>query len=400
MPVPGAGNSLTDVAGLRVGHFTDSSDGALTGTTVVLAPAGGMVAGVDVRGGGPGTRETDLLHPTAAMDRIHALVLTGGSAFGLSAAGGVADELADRGVGFRVGSSEQEVVPIVPAAVLFDLGRGGNFRATPGESAGRQAVRAALAGEEASTGCVGAGTGAVIAGIKGGVGMASAVLDDGTTIAALVVVNALGSPADLLTGMLSGGRLLLDGDAPGLGQPDPAEVDAVLTGCRPRTVGQAWTPGGQAVQNTTIGVIATDATLTKAQCGKLASIAHDGLARAINPVHTMFDGDTLFGVSTASRETPELPQLHEILCAAADVVTRAVVRGILAATTTRTDAGFWPCYRELAPSTAGTALDTRTALDTGAALDTDAALDTGAAVETGTALDNGAALDTGAPGTS
>lgn len=353
MSAPGPRNSLTDVAGLRVGHFSASGGGALTGTTVVLAPDGGMVAGVDVRGGGPGTRETDLLDPTAAMERIHAIVLTGGSAFGLSAAGGVADELADRGMGFRVGTSEHEVVPIVPAAVLFDLGRGGNFRATPGERAGREAVRAALEGEEPASGCAGAGTGAVIAGIKGGVGMASAVLDDGTTVAALVVVNALGSPADLFTGMLSGGRLLLDGDAPGLGPPDAAEVEAVLAGCRPRTAAYTPSPNGQAVQNTTIGVVAADATLSKAQCAKFASIAHDGLARAINPVHTMFDGDTLFGVSTASREAPELPQLHEILCAAADVVTRAVVRGILAATTARTDAGHWPCYRELAAGIGG-----------------------------------------------
>jgi L-aminopeptidase/D-esterase-like protein len=368
MSGPGPLNSLTDVAGLRVGHFSASGGGALTGTTVVLAPDGGMVAGVDVRGGGPGTRETDLLDPTAAMERIHAIVLTGGSAFGLSAAGGVADELADRGIGFRVGTSEHEVVPIVPAAVLFDLGRGGNFRATPGERAGREAVRAAMAGQEPASGCAGAGAGAVIAGIKGGVGMASEVLDDGTTVAALVVVNALGSPADTLSGALSGARQLLDGDAPGLRPPDVQETAAVLAGCRPRTVAYAPSPDGQAVQNTTIGVVATDAALTKAQCAKFASIAHDGLARAINPVHTMFDGDTLFGVSTASRGVPELPQLHQILCAAANVVTRAVVRGILAATTTRTDAGYWPCYRELAPSTtgdSGAAADARTAVRPG-----------------------------------
>jgi L-aminopeptidase/D-esterase-like protein len=357
MSVRGPRNSLIDVAGLRVGHHTEVGDGRLTGTTVILAPDGGMTAGVDVRGGGPGTRETDLLDPTAAMERIHAIVLTGGSAFGLAAAGGVTDELADRGIGFRVGAAESEVVPIVPAAVLFDLGRGGEFRATPGEQGGRNAVRQALADSadsEPELGCVGAGTGAVIARMKGGVGSASVMLTNGTTVAALVVVNALGSPVDRMSGVLSGSRALLRGDVHGLLPPSSDEQVTVLQAGQPRTMDPAAPPDASAIQNTTIGVIATDATLTKAQCRKLASLGHDGLARAINPVHTLFDGDTLFGVSTGRRGVPEIGQLHEILCAAGDVVTRAVVRGLLAADSVRTTVGDWPCYRDLAPSSAGT----------------------------------------------
>ncbi|MDQ6657656.1 MAG: P1 family peptidase [Actinomycetota bacterium] len=349
----GRRNSLTDVAGLRVGHHTLVGNGYLTGTTVILAPPGGMTAGVDVRGGGPGTRETDLLHPTAAMEKISAIVLTGGSAYGLAAACGVAEELADRGVGFRVGAAEGEVVPIVPSAVLFDLGRGGRFRATPGQDAGRAAVKAADGEPAAEQGCIGAGTGAAIAGLKGGIGTASAVLADGTTVSALVVVNAHGSPVDRLTGMLSGARVLLRGDVEGLLPPAASETAAVLAACQPRSVTPGTPPTAPTVQNTTIGVVATDATLTKAQCAKFAGIAHDGLARAINPVHTLFDGDTMFGVSTAGRPAPDLAGLHDILCAAGDVVTRAVVRGILAATSITTSAGHWPGYTDLAPHSTG-----------------------------------------------
>lgn len=344
---PGPRNCLTDVPGILVGHHTLTGAGQLTGTTAILAPAGGMTAGVDVRGGGPGTRETDLLDPTAAIRKIHAVVLTGGSAFGLAAASGAAAELADVGVGFPIGPAAEDVVPLVPAAVLFDLGRGGRFRATPGEQDGRAAVIAARSAAPAAQGNVGAGTGAAVASLKGGVGVASIRLESGTTVAALVVVNAMGSPVDALTGVLSGTRQLLAGDAPDLRSPTAAEVAGVLAAARPRAV-LAIDLDAQAVQNTTIGVIATDADLSKAQCTKLAGIAHDGLARALNPVHTLFDGDTLFGLSTGTRPIPELTELHEILCASADVVTRAVVRGILAAQTVETPAGRWPSYPDLA----------------------------------------------------
>lgn len=348
----GRRNALSDVPGLLIGHFDRRDADYLTGTTVVVAPDG-MVAGVDVRGGAPGTRETDLLHPTASIQRVHAIVLTGGSAFGLSAACGVADSLAAAGIGFPVGTPG-DVVPIVPAAVLFDLGRGGAFAARPGPSFGGQAVTAALTGvDDDRLGLVGAGTGAVSSGIKSGLGTASSVLPDGSVVAALVVANAVGSPVDPRTGELLGARLLLPEDFAGLGLvglaiPDPADRDAVqhiVTSTGPHL----RTPAAR-ISNTSIGVIATNATLTKAQCTKMAGTAHDGLARALNPVHTQFDGDTLFAVSTATGPTPDEIGLHEILCAAADVVTRALVRGLLAAAGVATPGGSWSSYLDLAPS--------------------------------------------------
>ena len=348
----GAGNALSDVAGLLVGHFDRRDADHLTGTTVVVAPAG-MVAGVDVRGGAPGTRETDLLAPTASIQHVHAIVLTGGSAFGLSAASGVADSLALAGIGFPVGTPG-DVVPIVPAAVLFDLGRGGAFAARPGPSFGAQAVAAALAGRrDDRMGLVGAGTGAVSSGIKSGLGTASAVMPDGSVVAALVVANAVGSPVDPRNGELLGARNLLAEDFLGLGlrglqAPEPAHRDAlqhVVTSTGPHL----RTPAAK-ISNTSIGIIATNATLTKTQCTKMAGTAHDGLARALNPVHTQFDGDTLFAVSTATGPAPDEIGLHDILCAAADVVTRALVRGLLAATGVQTPGGTWSSYLDLAPS--------------------------------------------------
>lgn len=351
MNAPGPGNSLTDVAGLRVGHVTMTQHGYLTGSTVVLGPDGGIVAGVDVRGGAPGTRETDLLDPSAAMQRINAIVLTGGSAFGLACADGVTAELADLGIGFRVGIGRRDVVPIVPAAVLFDLGRGGQFRATPDAAAGRRAVRAAIAGGPVEQGCVGAGTGAVVAHLKGGIGMASIVLDDGTTVAAMVAVNAVGSPVDRQSGALSGSQLLHPLDVQILRAPSAQETEPAIRAGRPRDLLPDQPFDGQLLQNTTIGVIATDATLSKVQCRKLAGIGHDGLARTISPVHTLLDGDTLFGVSTEQRPVPRETELHEILIAAADVVSRAVIKAILTATSITTGAGTWPAYLDVAPST-------------------------------------------------
>ncbi len=349
----GPGNALADVGGLRVGHFDRRDGGFLTGSTVVLAPEGGMLAGVDVRGGAPGTRETDLLHPTAANQRIHAIVLTGGSAYGLSAACGVADALGAAGIGFPVGAAG-EVVPIVPAAVLFDLGRGGLFTARPGPSFGAAAVAAALTdGSGTAMGSIGAGAGAVTSGLKGGLGTASAVLPDGSVVAALVVANAVGSPVDPSTGELLGARNLQPGDCVGLRAPTDAHLDAlrqVISAASPRQRAAAGAPGGGPPTNTSIGVVATNATLTKAQCSKMAATAHDGLARALNPVHTQFDGDTLFAVSTASRAIPDDLGMHDILCAAADVVTRALVRGLLAAETVQSAGGSWSSYLDLAPS--------------------------------------------------
>lgn len=192
---------------MRVGHASRSGDGWLTGTTVVLAPEGGAVAAVDVRGGGPGTKETDALDPRNVVQRVDAVVLTGGSAYGLDAASGVMAWLEERGRGVPVGVDPAHVVPVVPAACVFDLGRGGDFRARPDASFGRAAVEAAAAsapGARVPEGCVGAGTGAAVGAMKGGVGTAAIVLDSGITVAALVVANAAGSVVDPETGVLYG----------------------------------------------------------------------------------------------------------------------------------------------------------------------------------------------------
>jgi L-aminopeptidase/D-esterase-like protein len=342
---PGATNTLVDVSGLRVGHAQRVGDGWLSGTTVVLAPGDGAVGGVDVRGGGPGTRETDLLDPRNQVERVQAVVLTGGSAYGLAACDGVVSRLADAGVGFPVGGPG-EVVPIVPGAVVFDLGRGGDFGARPDAALGAAAYDAA-AGEGGvrplAQGCVGAGTGAVAGGLKGGVGSASTVLPDGTTVAALAVVNAVGSTVDLRTGELLGLRHVLVGEVDVLGRPDAADLQAA--GDAAAALAQ---PGR--VLATTLAVLATDARLTKAQCQKLAGIGHDGLARAIDPVHTMFDGDTVFALSTTDREAPDPVAFHVLLSAAGGCVSRAVVHAMLAATSVASPAGAWRSYRDAFPT--------------------------------------------------
>lgn len=336
----GPTNSLVDVPGLRVGHATHDDEGWLTGATVVLAPADGAVGGVDVRGGGPGTRETDLLDPRNAVDRVHAVVLTGGSAFGLSVADGVMNHLEEHGVGYEVGAGGPRV-PIVPAAVVFDLGRGGDVAHRPDATSGVAACEAASS-EAVIQGCVGAGTGTVAGGLKGGVGSASQVLDDGSTVAALVVVNAAGSVLDPSTGELWGARHLLPKEPVG-GTPDPAAVQAFQADLVAQRAAQAAAVGGA----TTLVVVATDRTLTKAQCAKVAGISHDGLARAISPVHTMFDGDTAFALATGARPAPGPFELHALLAAAADCTTRAVVHAVLTAERTTTPAGTWPAYRDL-----------------------------------------------------
>jgi putative pantetheine hydrolase len=318
-------NAITDVPGIRVGQVRRTGEGWLTGTTVVLAPEGGAVGGVDVRGGGPGTRETDLLDPRNLVDRVHAVVLSGGSAFGLAAADGVMRRLFEDGVGFPMGAPG-EVVPIVPAAVVFDLGRGGAFAHHPDAAMGAAAYDAA--GPVVAEGNHGAGTGARAGGLKGGVGTASLRLADGTTVGALVVLNAFGSAVDPATGELYAARFCLPGDLPDLRLPDLAEVEAA------RAAAAALELPMRPALATSIGVVATDATLTKAQCAKVSGIGHDGLARAIRPVHTMFDGDTLFTLATGDREAPDPVAFHALLEAAADCVTRAVARALLAAEST------------------------------------------------------------------
>ncbi|OJY37496.1 P1 family peptidase [Pseudonocardia sp. 73-21] len=325
---PGTHNAITDVEGLRVGHA--SVDGGLSGTTVVLAPPGGAVGGVDVRGAAPGTRETDLLDPRTTVQRVHAIVLSGGSAYGLAAATGVMERLEAVGEGFAVPGG---LVPIVPAAVVFDLGRGGDFAARPDATTGVAAYDVAAAGPVAQ-GVVGAGRGTVAGGLKGGVGTASTVLPDGSTVAALAVVNAVGSAVDLRTGGLYGARVGFADEFP------PVEVGPdVLAALR----GIARPAPPAAGTATTLAVVATDLTLDKAGCSRLATMGHDGMARALSPVHTVMDGDVVFGLSTASRPAPDLATLVGLHAAAADVVSRAIAHGMWAAES----AGGLRSYREV-----------------------------------------------------
>ena len=324
------------IDGFEVGQHTADDDGWLTGTSVVLA-RDGAVGGVDVRGGGPGTRETDLLDPSTLVERVHAVVLTGGSAYGLAAADGVLAGLEDLGVGLPMGPDPAHVVPIVPAAVIFDLGRGGSFRHRPDASFGRAALEAATI-DDPVRGVVGAGTGAKCGGLKGGVGWAEAALPTGVRVAALVVLNAAGSAVDPRTGRLWADR------AGRLGIPTAAEREALDQARRDPTPSL----------NTTIGVVLTDATLTKAQAAKLAAVAHDGMARAIRPVHSMTDGDTVFGlgsgrVPTAADPREAFRQFNALLDAAAAVFTAACLDAVLSAT----GRGPWRAYGDLAPSVLG-----------------------------------------------
>jgi L-aminopeptidase/D-esterase-like protein len=285
------------------------------------------------------------------VERVHAVVLTGGSAFGLAAADGVMACLVDDGIGFAVGGPG-EVVPIVPAAVVFDLGRGGDFASRPDATFGVAAYRAAAASGPAQAvtqGVVGAGTGAAAGQLKGGVGSASAVLPDGSTVAALVVVNPAGSVVDPRTGELYAARFGLDGEFSGLRSPHPDDVErARATGAATR--GPAF---GHPVLATTIGVIATDVTLTKAQCAKVSGIGHDGMARAIRPVHTMFDGDTLFTLSTGAREAPDPAEFFTLLDAAGDCVTRAIGHAVLSAESVTAGGRTWRSYADAFPTALG-----------------------------------------------
>jgi L-aminopeptidase/D-esterase-like protein len=326
---------ITDVPGILVGHDTNLNAG--TGCTVVLCqwPA---VGGVDVRGGAPGTRETDLLDPRCLVAEVHAVLLTGGSAFGLDAAGGVMRVLEGRGVGFDTGVAR---VPIVPAAVLFDLGLG-RSDVRPDAAAGARATEAA-AGGPVARGTVGAGTGATVGKMggpalatKGGLGSASVPLPDGHVVGALVAVNASGDVYDPETGqILAGAR-----SPTGVGWL----VEDLASASGPTQVGddpfhRRTPPAGPARTNTTIAVVATDLALNKPEAAKLAQMAHDGLARAIRPIHTPFDGDTVFALSLARPEAradssagagPVALALAGAL--GAEALARAVADAVLAAT--------------------------------------------------------------------
>ncbi|MBB5153248.1 P1 family peptidase [Saccharopolyspora phatthalungensis] len=322
---PGELDAIVDVGGLRVGHQQRLDARWASGTTVVLAPDGATAA-VDVRGGGPGTRETDVLEPSHLVQQVQAVVLTGGSAYGLAAADGVMRWLGERGHGVRVGADPSHVVPVVPGAVIFDLPMS-DWGNRPDAEFGYRACENA-SGSEIRQGNVGAGTGAVVGTVKGGIGTASAVLDDGTTVGALMVVNASGSAIDPDTG-------LPWIPTPGLRAPDPAEVEAArrLAGKRPGRHGPIDRP-----LNTTIGVVATDLRLAKPECQRLAVAAQDGLARAIRPAHALVDGDTVFALATgtgAALPAPGEPgwstRLDAVCAVAAEVAAQAIVRGVLAA---------------------------------------------------------------------
>ena len=310
-------NALTDVTGISVGNYTDEQ--AACGVTVVLCPQG-AVASVDVRGSAPGSREIALLDPANLVQEVQAVVLSGGSVFGLATADGVVRWLAEKSHGFAL--PDGHVAPIVPAAVLFDLGRGAQF--TPPISAewGQAACRAAASGP-IETGCTGAGTGAFSWSIKGGLGTASRVLDTGITVAALVAVNSDGTVVNPDSGRLWEIGLELDNEFGSQGQ---------------RTVKLPPKPEILPTGNTTIGLVATDAVLTKQQAQKIAQMAHDGMARAIRPAHTMFDGDMIFCLATGKKMLPEVPgffvapyaqAVNDLGHAAADCMARAIIHGIL-----------------------------------------------------------------------
>lgn len=337
MATMGSHNSITDVFGIMAGHYTDKV--AASGVTVLLCKEG-AVAGVDVRGSAPGTRETDLLDPINLVERVQAVVLSGGSVYGLAASDGVVRWLADNHLGFPM--DENHFVPIVPAAVLCDLGRGADFIPPIRADWGFRACEAAGTGP-LPEGCLGAGTGAVSGAIKGGLGSASFVMTSGITVAAVAAVNSFGSVINPDTGMIWERDTEIDNEYGNQGNR------------RVRLPRQLSCPP---IANTTIGVVATDAIITKVQARKMAQMAHDGLARAVRPSHTMFDGDTIFCLATGKRELPEIPgvlagdraqAMNEMGHAAAQCMSRAIVRGILAAETH----GDCPAFRDLPDRTRG-----------------------------------------------
>ena len=323
---PGSRNLITDVPGLSVGHATDEA--ARTGVTALVCAAD-WAAGVDVRGGGPGVRETETLAPENLVGRAHAIVLSGGSVFGLAAADGAASVLSSRHVGLRL-KQDSLAIPIIPSAVLHDLGNGGDKRwgATPPyRHLGIRALESA--GAHFALGSIGAGRGAMAGLVKGGVGSSSLDLGDGIIVGALVAVNSVGSA------LMPDGKTYwawafeIDGEFGGSAPPgagmdlsDPAPEESRL-----KALGR-W----QAGANTTLGVVACNADLSTAECKRVAMMAHDGIARAIRPAHTPFDGDTVFSLASGAvalgRDSLRAAQLARIGSAAADCLSRAIVRAV------------------------------------------------------------------------
>lgn len=324
-----AKGSLTDVSGIKVGHFTETR--RPTGCTVVIAEQG-AIAGVDVRGGAPGTRETDLLDPVNLVEKVHAVLLSGGSAFGLDAASGVIKYLEEREIGYDVRVAK---VPIVPAAVLLDLSVGGDPKIRPTSESGYKACLAATT-SPVTEGNVGAGAGATVGkafgltrAMKGGLGTASLKLPGGIVIGAIVAVNALGDVRDPKSGKILAGARTPDGRS--FANAMERLKEGILTFGSPLA----------SPRNTTLGVVATNVALTKPQAAKVAQMAHDGLARTINPAHTPYDGDTIFALSTATVTTKV--DVGIIGALAAEVVAEAVVRAVMNAESIQ---GF-PSYKEM-----------------------------------------------------
>lgn len=308
-------NAITDVPGIRVGHVTDKE--AMTGCTVVLCPKGGAVGGVDQRGGAPGTRETDLLRPLHLVQRVHAVLLAGGSAFGLDAAGGVVRWLEEQGIGYDTAVAK---VPIVPAAIIFDLALG-RADVRPDAAMGYAACEAAADGPVAE-GSVGAGTGCSVGAVfgparstKAGLGTASADLGGGLVVGALVAVNAFGDVVDPQSGeILAGAKALRGGGF--------ADTLATMKGMVGKTI-LRFAQRGQSV----VGVVATNARLTKEEANKVAQMAHNGLAKTVRPAHTMLDGDTLFALATGQKGA----DVNLVGAYAAELVAEAILRAVRAA---------------------------------------------------------------------
>jgi L-aminopeptidase/D-esterase-like protein len=323
----GTSRGLTDVQGIKVGHHTLTT--RPTGCTVILVDGEGAVGGVAQRGGAPGTRETDLLDPLNLVDKVNAIVLAGGSAYGLDAAQGVVRYLEERKIGWNVGSAG--VVPIVPSAILIDLWFGGDPKIRPTADCGYQAATTASSGAVAE-GNVGAGAGATVGkmngrdrGMKGGLGSASRTLPNGLVVGAIVAVNAVGDVIDPQSGKVVAGARTADGKI--------ADASALIRA-------GALSPE-PAAENTTIGVVATNARLTKAQASRVALMADDGFARAINPSHTMGDGDTVFSLATGTwNGAVNVTVIGQL---AAEAMSEAIVRAVVHAHSL----GGLPSAREL-----------------------------------------------------
>ena len=327
---PGPRNLITDVSGLAVGN---AADPVLKSGVTVLTGDRPFTAAVDVRGGAPGTRETDLLAPDKLVSEVHALVLAGGSVFGLNAASGVADALRDAGTGLALAGTH---VPVVPAAILFDLGNGGQktWTQNPYNALGRAALAAAAPGFEIGT--AGAGTGALAGRLKGGLGSASAVLEGSVTVGALVAANPIGCVTYPGSRHFLAAHLEEGAEFGGLDLPDAPE---------PLTLDDIKRPA--LATNTTLAIVATDAKLDKAGAQRMAVAAQDGMARAIRPAHTPFDGDIVFAVSTGTGPEPDRLQTMLLGHAAADCLARAIARAVHAATPMPGD--LHPCWRDMPP---------------------------------------------------